>query len=75
MLSRAIGEVSKMEPDSRGPKPSEDRSGFLVESTDSRAVDALQAKLFAKALVGLGLPQYSALIPDRRRSPSTWLRV
>jgi len=40
-----------MEPDSRGPKPSEDRRRFLVESTDSRAVDALQAKLFAKALL------------------------
>ncbi len=54
-----------MEPDSKGPKGTEDRRRVLAESTDPRAVDALQAKLFAKALVDLGLTKYSAIV-DRR---------
>ena len=55
-----------MEPDSKGPKAAEDRRRTRADSKDPRAVDALQAKLFAKALVDLGLAEYSGLVSDRR---------
>jgi len=58
-----------MEPDSKGSKAVDDRRRFQAESADSRTVDALQAKLFAKALVDLGLTQYSALVSDRGHRP------
>ena len=57
-----------MEPDSKAPKAVEDRRRLLAESDDVRTVDALQAKLFAKALVDLGLTKYSAFVSDRKHS-------
>lgn len=59
--------VSEMEPDSKGPKASTDRRRPHAESSDPRAVDALQARLFAQALVDLGLTKYSALASERRQ--------
>ena len=56
-----------MEPDTNMPKTMEDRRRSLANSSEAKAVDALQVQLFAKALVGLGLTQYSPLVPDRRR--------
>jgi len=58
-----------MEPDSSVPKTAEDRRRSLAESGGAKAVDALQAKLFAKALVGLGLTHYSPRLSDGTRRP------
>lgn len=57
--------ISKMEPDSRRPKAGDDHRQPLTESSNTRSVDALQVKLFAKALVDLGLTKYSVLASDR----------
>jgi hypothetical protein len=65
--SSDIAEVSNMGPDSKAQKTAEDHRRALAESR-TRAVDALQVKLFAKALVNLGLPQYSPFASDRSRS-------
>ncbi len=62
--------VSTMEPDSKGPKSAaEDRRQTPLVSSDTRSVDALQVKLFAKALADLGLAKYSALV-IRPEAPS-----
>ena len=53
-----------MEPDSKERKAADDRRRLLTEG-NTRSVDALQAKLFAKALVDLGLTKYSVLASDR----------
>ena len=65
----AFTEYRRMEPepDSKSPKATDDRRQLLTESR-AHAVDALQVKLFAKALVNLGLAQYSPLASERTRS-------
>jgi hypothetical protein len=41
------------------PKAAEDRPRALAEGVGNRAIDAHQVKLFAEALVALGLTKYS----------------
>jgi hypothetical protein len=55
-----------MEPDPKGSKAADDRRRVLALSR-AQAVDARQVQLFAKALVGLGLTEYSPLVAERNR--------
>jgi hypothetical protein len=57
-----------MEADPKTPNAAADRRPTLALSR-AQAVDARQVQLFAKALVGLGLTQYSALVSERRHRP------
>ena len=55
-----------MEADPKTPNAADDRRPTLALSR-AQAVDARQVQLFAKALVGLGLTEYSPLAAERNR--------
>ena len=55
-----------MEADPKTPNAAADRRPTLALSR-AQAVDARQVQLFAKALVGLGLTEYSPLAAERNR--------
>jgi hypothetical protein len=55
-----------MEPDTKASKTTEDRRRIPAEASRARA-DAVQVKLFAQALVSLGLTEYSARVSDTNR--------
>jgi len=55
-----------MEPVTKASETTEDRRRIPADASRARA-DALQVKLFAQALVNLGLTQYSPRVSDPNR--------